>query len=116
MKELVEAKLQQSTEQLAIWRQRLAQAQQEAAVAAEQCRRWDAAAQVCRELLAVDVPVVLAEDAPVVLAEDAPEDRLAKAERKLAEAESELRQLGVDPHWSLGQMKAYMVEKHLAGV
>lgn len=54
MREIVEAKQKQAEEQLAIWRQKLGEAQ-------EQCIRWDAAIQVYKELLAVDVPVVLAE-------------------------------------------------------
>lgn len=55
MKKIVEAKLQESSEQLAIWRQKFAEAQ-------EQCIRWDSAAQVLRELLAEDAPPVLAEE------------------------------------------------------
>lgn len=55
MKQAIEAKQKQAEEQLVAWRQKLAEVQ-------EQCIRWDAAIQVCRELLAVDVPLVMREN------------------------------------------------------
>ena len=115
MRDQVEAKLRQSQEQLAIWRQKLAQAQQDGQMAAEQCQRWDAAGQVCRELLALSAVELLEEDVPVVLAEQEGE-RLAKAEKQLAEAIAELKEYGGDPDWSMGQIKAYLVQKQLADV
>ena len=48
MQEQVEAKQKQAEEQLRLWRQKLAEAQ-------EQCIRGDAILGTCRELLAVDV-------------------------------------------------------------
>lgn len=55
MREIIEAKKKQAEEQLAIWRQKLGEAQ-------ERCVQWDMAIRVCNELLAEDVPVVLAEE------------------------------------------------------
>lgn len=55
MREKVEAKLKEATEQVAQWQQRLAQAQ-------EQCIRWDAIRLVCGELLVLSPVEVLAGD------------------------------------------------------
>jgi len=58
MKKAIEAKLAQAEAQIPQWEQRLAEARQAMAAASEQIVRWQAAAQVCSELLAGSTPSV----------------------------------------------------------